>query len=496
MKPLSLCTLALTIAAPLSNAPAFAQAAAQDEVQSTYAKLDADFARWMAANNVPGMVWGVVADGRLVHVKALGVQAIGLESAPVTADTGFRIASMSKAFTGHAILALRDQGKLRLDDPVYLTIPEVQSWAPDLTVADLLHHKAGFVTDDPWGDRQQPMSEAEFTRLLRQGVPRTAPRGSRFEYSNLGYAMLGRIISNVTGKNFSTHIAQEVFAPLGMTATTYENADVPAARRAIGYRWEDNAWREEPYMAHGAFGAMGGITTSANDYAKWIAHLLAAWPADDQRDARASVRAMQTGGGLPQLRNRNGSMRSDCKLAAVYAAGLIAGDDCALGQVLFHGGGYPGYGSHMLLMPDAGVGVFAMTNRTYTGASGMVWDATTRLSESGQIVARQLAVSPALERGYDNVRRIWTAGTIEKLGTGALAVNFTMDRDAVHWARHLTELRAKTGECDTAAPPVATGRLSGRFNWTCAQGTLSGTVLLAPDHTPSIQSLAFDFAKR
>ena len=486
--------LAATSHPAVAQPQASAQTAASYE--STYAALDADFERWRIANHVPGMVWGVVVDGRLVHVKALGQQSIGPDAQPVSADTGFRIASMSKAFTAYAILRLRDEGKLRLDDPVWRYIPEIKSWGADITVADLLHHTAGFVTDDPWGDRQQPMTEADFTRLLKAGVPRTAPRGTRFEYSNLGYAMLGRVIGNVSGVNFSRHITAKVFTPLRMTATTYENADVPADKRTIGYRWEDNVWRAEPYMAHGAFGAMGGVTTSANDYARWLGFLLSAWPARGAQDGGVTIRAMQYGGGPPQLRNRPGTLRSECKLAAVYGGGLIVGQDCALGQVLFHGGGFPGYGSHMLLIPDAGVAVFAMTNKTYTGGSGMVWDAATRLGEAGLIRPRGLPVSPALNAAYGNVRTIWNAGNLQNVPGDALAMNFLLDRDPAHWQSHLAERKAQAGDCDTSAAVVPTGALSGTFSWTCTKGTINGMVLLAPTKTPSIQALAFDFTSR
>lgn len=494
MKRTIAAALLLAFASPLAAQSAATEGAA--EQSAVLAELDAGFARWMDQNHVPGLVWGVVRDGRLVHVKALGVQSTGAAGAPVSAETGFRIASMSKAFTAYAILKLRDQGRLRLDDPAAKYIPEIAGWAGDITVSDLLHHTAGLVTDDPWGDRQQPLSAAAFTRLLKAGVPRTAPRGTRYEYSNLGYAMLGRIVSNVSGMNFSRFVAREVFGPLGMTATTYENAEVPAATRAIGYRWQDGDWREEPYMAHGEFGAMGGVTTSASDYARWIAHLLSAWPGDDRAGERATIRAMHYGGGMPQLRNRPGTLRRDCALAGVYAAGLIAGQDCALGQVLFHSGGYPGYGSHMLLVPDAGIGIFAFANRTYAGPSGAVWDAATRLAEAGQIKPRALAVSPALAAAYDHARQIWRQGAITGLAEGALAMNVTLDRDAAHWASDLAARKAQAGDCDAAPAPTATGVLSGSFTWNCAKGTVTGTLLLAPGQTPAIQSLVFNFAPR
>ena len=150
---------------------------------------------------------------------------------------------------------------------------------------ELLTHTAGFVTDDPWGDRQTPLPEDDFTRLLSEGVPFTRPPATAMEYSNLGYALLGRIVANVSRQPYKDFVQRTLFGPLGMTSTGYDVAQAPADRRALGYRWEDDAWKLEPTMAHGAFGAMGGIQTSATDYAKWVAFLLSAWPPRDGADA-------------------------------------------------------------------------------------------------------------------------------------------------------------------------------------------------------------------
>jgi serine-type D-Ala-D-Ala carboxypeptidase/endopeptidase len=477
---------------PISAAMAQSRTPSPQPPTDIFGAQDAIFAQWMKDNHVPGLVWGTVINGKLVHVKTMGVQDLGNAKRPVTPDTGFRIASMSKAFTGYAILKLRDEGKLRLDDPAWRYIPEIKSWGADITVADLLYHTAGFVTDDPWGDRQQVMPEAEFTKLLKAGVPRTAPRGTRYEYSNLGYAMLGRIITNVSKKDYASYIAADVFKPLGMAATTYENAEVPGANKAIGYRWENDAWSEEPYMKHGAFGSMGGITTSANDYAKWIGHLLSAWPAaDGDTKTRQTVRAMQYGGGLAHRRTRPGKEGATCRIVGVYGAGIATTNDCVLGNVLFHGGGFPGYGSHMLLIPDAGVGVFALTNRTYAGPSAPVWDAATALIQGGFVRARGQAISPQLTAGYDTARLIWDNGVTDYV-TPFLAMNFSMDRSTENWNRLLTELRAKSGKCDTSTPIIATGNLAGRFTWSCANGKVNGTILLAPTKGVQLQSLGFE----
>jgi CubicO group peptidase (beta-lactamase class C family) len=486
----------LALGTSLIAAPAIAQTVAAQmrpppNQDAIFAQLDADFASWMKTNNVPGLVWGVVSNGQLIHVGTKGVQDTDLNR-PVTADTRFRIASMSKAFTAHSILQLRDAGKLRLDDPVTKHIPETRSWAQVITIADLLHHTAGFVTDDPWGDRQQPLPEADFTKMLKAGVPFSTSPGTRYEYSNFGYAMLGRIISNVTRRNFAQTIKARIFDPLGMANTTYEVGDVPDDRLARGYRWENDAWLAEPSMAHGAFGSMGGIVTSANDYAKWVAYLLKGQSgALGEVRARSALTDMKLGGGGLHPRRRPSKTPSECRLSAVYAMGLVSANDCTLGNVLFHGGGFPGYGSHMLLVPDHQLGVFALTNRTYAGPSPPVWDAATTLLQRGVVTAPTVPVSPMLANAYAAAGRIWGAGSIagEK---PMLAMNFEMDRTSENWAKQLATLKAAAGKCTSSAPVTATGALAGRFVWTCEKRSISGNILLAPTNTVQIQSLSFD----
>ena len=96
-----------------------------------------------------------------------------------------------------------------------------------IRVRDLLNHAAGFVTDDPWGDRQTPLPEAEFTRLLREGVPSPSAPATHYEYSNLGYALLGRIITNVSRKPYADTITRTLLQPLGMR----RRASTPQAPR-------------------------------------------------------------------------------------------------------------------------------------------------------------------------------------------------------------------------------------------------------------------------
>lgn len=477
----------------LQAAPGSAQPA------DVFAGIDRTMEAFRAESHIPGMVWGIVQDGRLVHVQAAGIQDVESKR-PVTPETLFRIASMTKAFTALSILRLRDEGALALDAPAETYVPELRGWtsptgdSPKIRVRDLLTHTGGFVTDDPWGDRQTPMPEDEFTRLLADGVPFTRPPQTAMEYSNFGYALLGRIVGNVAKQPYKDVVQRTLFAPLGMTSTGFDVAASPQERRALGYRWEDDAWKIEPTMAHGAFGAMGGVQTSATDYAKWVAFLLSAWPPRDGADAgpvrRATVRELAQGANYPAARNRPPiADASPCRMPTTYGMGFGVAIDCDLGPTLSHGGGYPGYGSFVLLLPEYGTGIFAFANRTYAGPSQPVWAAALALQKAGKLTPRTLAPSSALTAAYAAAGRIYASGSITG-GGDVLAMNVLMDRDVEHWARQLDALKQAVGTCDTSAPIVATGGLAGTFAWKCERGQVNGRLLLAPTKDPRIQTLA------
>ena len=222
-------------------------------------------------------------DGDLAYVKGFGVRD-RTSQAPVTPDTVFRIASMTKSFTALSILKLRDAGKLSLEDPVAKWIPEfarfqypTRDTAP-IRIRQLMSHGAGFPEDNPWGDRQLSTDDATLTRWLEQGLPFSTPPDTSFEYSNYGFALLGRIVSKASGVPYAEYLAKNILAPLGMRSTTLEAATLPANVRAMGYRLLENEYFEEPSLPHGAFGSMGGLLTSARDLGRYVAFHLSAFP--------------------------------------------------------------------------------------------------------------------------------------------------------------------------------------------------------------------------
>jgi CubicO group peptidase (beta-lactamase class C family) len=107
--------------------------------------------------------------------------------------------------------------------------------------------------------------------------------GVSYEYSNLGFALLGKIITNVSGKPYQQYINENILKPLGMKNTYWEYTKIPAEKLALGYRWQNNQWVIEPLLQDGSYGAMGGLITTIEDFTKYMDLHLSAWPARRQR---------------------------------------------------------------------------------------------------------------------------------------------------------------------------------------------------------------------
>jgi CubicO group peptidase (beta-lactamase class C family) len=372
--------------------------------------VDATFEAFAAgAGGPPGVAWGVIAGGELVHAGSRGTLRVG-EDRPPDASSIFRIASMTKSFTAAAILLLRDEGRLALDDPVARHVPELvalsgpTSDSPPVTIRHLLTMSAGFPTDDPLGDRLQAMPMDAFTALLGAGISFAWPPDTAFEYSNLGYGILGRVITNVTGREYREVVEERLLQPLGMAVTTYLPEQAPDHLLARGYVRRDERWELEPLDGYGALAAMGGILTSVEDLARWVAGFTDAFPARDDPEVghpltRASRREMQRvhRDVRPEL-THDGTGAPPRLVAGGYGMGLFALHDLEIGTTVGHGGGYPGFGSHMRWHPGTGLGVVAMANARYARVHGPTEAALRALVRSGEIPPRRVRPAPATER--------------------------------------------------------------------------------------------------
>jgi CubicO group peptidase (beta-lactamase class C family) len=462
-----------------------------------FAEIDDACSAFAKQENIAGLIAGIVQDGRLAHVTALG-QADLEARRPVSPATAFRIASMTKSFTALAILVLRDQGRLALDAPLSQYVPQFAKVRPatrdsrPVSVRDLLNHVAGFVTDDPWGDRVLGMRPEELDDLISTGNLFARPPGIAFEYSNLGYALLGRVLTNVSGEPFQAFIRRVLLEPLGMASTTFDAFEAAAGDFAWGYRFDDGEWSRERIEPDGEVGAMGGLVTTAADYARYVAFLLDAWPARDDPEAgpvrRSSVREMNLFHAPPsQPESADGRM-----ISSAYGYGQVSVADPQLGRRLHHPGGLPGYGSHVLLLPDRGVGVFAFGNRTYAPMSRLTLQIAERLH--GALPAPAPATpSPFLKRAVEAVVAAYLAGRIE-VAEAVFAENLLLDMPASLRNRELASLRQQLGDgrLERVEPIHA---LAGRFVMACANGRLRGSITLSAEKTPGIQKLTLAIEK-
>jgi CubicO group peptidase (beta-lactamase class C family) len=460
------------------------------------------FDEWMKREPAPGAVLGLIVDGDLVWVKGAGVRELDGKS-PVTADTVFRIASMTKSFTAMAILRLRDEGKLSLDDPVARHVPELATLAyptddsPTITIRHLLTHSEGFPEDNPWGDRQLDESDRQLGEWMRAGIPFSTAPGTAFEYSNYGFAILGRVVANVSRKPYDVYVRETVLAPLGMGATTFEPGEIPRDRIALGYRREGERHVAEPHLAHGAFGAMGGLSTSARDLAKYVAFLMSAFPPRDGRESgpilRSSAREMQQAwrlsGPVQALRQ---SVDGPLELrASSYGYGLNNSQTCRYGTLIQHGGGLPGFGSQMMWLPEHGVGLVGMTNLTYTSPSGVMQQALLALHRTGALEPRVAQASEALLAAQRDVSQLIVRWD-DALAARIAADNLFLDRPAARWAETLGGLAKAHGAVRSVGPIKAENALRGQWRIDCERGWLDVWVTLAPTPTPRVQELEVD----
>lgn len=455
------------------------------------AAIDATCSAFAREHTLPGLVAGIVRDGQLVHVTALGL-ADREAGRPVGRDTAFRIASMTKQTTALAILSLRDAGRLALDAPLGEYVPQFAAVKPatadakPVTVRDLLCHTAGFVTDDPWGDRVLGMSPAELDRVIATGRLFARAPGLAFEYSNLGYALLGRVLSNVSGEPYQRYVRRTLLEPLGMARTTFDAIAASAGDYAFGYRLDGETWSRERLEPDGEVGAMGGLATTAPDYARWVAFLLSAWPARDDPESgparRSSVRELALYHAPP--------FQPDLPspLPSAYGYGLVNSHDARLGRLLHHSGGLPGYGSHVAMLPDRGWGVFAFANRTYAPMSKLTPLLAALLHDAAPKPAAA-APSPALKRAVDAVVKAYASGRIED-AADACAVNLLLDTPPRYRNAELAELKQKLGPGTLEAIGPAHA-LAGTATLACARGRLKATIVLAPEAEPGIQKLVF-----
>lgn len=476
--------------------PKFADPDRKQKLAAAFPEIEKAFTAYVERQQMPGAIMGIIVDGELVWVKGVGVRETATK-APVTPDTVFRIASMTKSFTGMAILKLRDEGKLSLDDPAAKYVPALADLpyptkdSPAITIRHLLTHSEGFPEDNPWGDRQLHQTDETMRAWIRAGIPFSTVPGMEFEYSNYGFAILGAVIARASGKPYADYVRDNILRPLGMNASTFESTEVPKDQIALGYRWDGQAYQPEPILAHGSFGGMGGLWTSARDLARYVAFLMSAFPPRDEAERgpikRSSAREMQqVGRAQPAIAYRS-AVDGPLQLGSGgYAYGLGVSQDCRFNYIVGHSGGLPGYGSLMRWLPEYGVGMIAMGNRTYSGFGGIFNEAVNALYKTGALKPRVVQPSAALLAAQADISQLiikWDDALANRIAADNLFLDTPAETRKTRWQA----LSKDHGTCRPATTIEPENALRGTWKMMCDRGWLEVGITLAPTMPAKVQ---------
>lgn len=487
------------VSTPVSyTPPSFQDSAAYQKIQSALPAIEKIYQEYAEKNHYPSITFGVVVGNQLVFSGSTGLANLQTQAAASTQSV-YRIASMSKSFTAMAILKLRDEGRLQLSDPVSKHIPEfgtvrpLTADAPVITVQHLMTMSAGFPEDNPWGDRQLSDTDEELVALVKKGISFSNVPGTNYEYSNLGFALLGKIITNVAGTPYQQYIVQHILQPLGMNDSHYEHSEVPPGQLALGYRWEQEQWKPEPILKDGSYGAMGGLWCSLEDFAKYVSLHLAAWPPRNEPDngpvKRATIREMHQPWRFNNLfvdaRGLDGEI---CPAAAGYGYGLGWRKDCSGRVRISHSGGLPGYGSEWRIYPEYGVGVVSFSNRTYGAPSMANARALDTLISIAGLKPRTLQAIPFLETIKEQLLKVLPAWQ-EAMPAGLFAENFFLDESVELRRQHTQKLFTEAGAIQKIGPVRPQNQLRGQFTLECENKNVEVFFTLTPEWVPMVQQL-------
>ena len=313
---------------------------------ATLRKVDAIFARYTAEGS-PGCSVSVARNGKVLFAKGYGTADFE-HNVPITPDTLFYLASVSKQFTGISIGLLIQRGVISLDDDVRKYVPEMPDFGTKVTIAHLLHHTSG--VRDFLGlqglagfPEDEPLTERGFLAMMsRQKAFNFAP-GDEHLYSNSGYALLAIIVKRASGSSLKDFAAKDVLGPLGMKTSRFRDDHTePIPNRAIGYAPRAGGYRQS-VPTFDVVGD-GGLFSSARELALW-----------DPTDLPAAIGKP----GLTALLTAPGTLNNGTSVP--YAMGLRLDSYRGL-PIVRHGGAYGGYQTDVTRFPGERMGVTVLCN--------------------------------------------------------------------------------------------------------------------------------------
>ena len=321
----------------------------------------------MEHKRIPALALAITDGDQVVWARGFGEARPGV---PADADTLFRVGSVSKLFTDIAVVARHEAGELDLDREVSEVLPGFQPAdvpeAGGITLRRLMAHRAGLVREPPVGhyfDDTDPSLAATVESL--NGVPLVFPPGTRQKYSNAGIAVVGRVLEHAAGKPFAEAVTEEVLAPLGLESSSFSLAAAPAERVAHATMWSYDG-REFPAPGFPlGMAPAGSMVTSVRDLGRFLTLLAGGeLPGVLDADALAGMWRVQfpADPGDPEPSG----------FGLGFFVGTLEAPDAAgettSHRIVRHGGAIYGYSTELAFLPEAGLGVVAVSNVDFTNA--------------------------------------------------------------------------------------------------------------------------------
>jgi len=313
--------------------------------QSLAGKLDAIFKPQYKADD-PGATVIVVKDGKTVFRKAYGAADIAAKT-PLTPGTVLRLGSITKQFTAVAILMLADEGKLALNDPITRFFPDYPTQGKVITIEHLLTHTSGIVSYTSKPNYVAAMAKDLTVAQMIDGFkndPLEFEPGTKFNYNNSGYFLLGAIIEKVSGLSYANFLEQRIFTPLGMKDTAYEGAERSTAPRAAGYSAQEKGYGLAQPLSMSQPYAAGALVSTVDDLAKWDA-------------AIASGKLLKPASWKLAFTPYKLNPEESTDYGYGWAVGKLQGT-----PVVHHGGGINGFRTYALRLPEQKIFVAVLAN--------------------------------------------------------------------------------------------------------------------------------------
>ncbi len=373
--------------------------------------------------------------------------------AAVDADTVFRIGSMGKTLTATAVMQLRDEGKLALDDPAERYVPELADVvylrrdAARMTVWNLLTHSSGLPEWGPYSftDDGHEITEPEVRRTI-PGTALVLTTGSGNNYSNVGMISAGFVVEQASGLPFRRYVTERIFRPLGMTASVWNEEDVPRAHVAKGYRDEGGVRTSPKNWRIGATVPAGGAYSSVRDLARFVAMQLSAWVDRDRPDTgpvrRASLREMHiphfSGPGRIRTAGPESPWLVELRVESI-GLGWEIFSTCDFDRVVFKGGGQEdGYAGYMAMLPMSQIGVVALWNSGNGQAFETAEEALRILGHEGGRQTRAARPAPALvtaKQRLDHLLARWDSAEADRLFAPLVVDAISNTPSRADWAK-------------------------------------------------------------